>query len=669
MDPFVYSFRFCCDPDFNDAFEISSLQRYVEEAKIDDVAVFCNVEEINTGHMSFQEQERYLKLLEDVRAALPEEVGVSVNHWHSLMHLDLGKTMPPDMPFRPMVDRDGRVSAACVCPMGELWQTYFCKLYARYAALHPHIIWVEDDFRLHNHYPLRWGGCFCEEHMAEYSRRIGHPVTREEFVEGVLRPGQPHPYRKVWLDVNRETMAALARRIGEAVHRVSPKTRVGLMSSVPHVHAAEGRDWQGILRGFAGDTPPVSRIHLPAYREEVAWKYQAAFNMVSMANRALVPPDTLVYPELENYPYSRFTKSLRFTRFQLLSSLPLDLAGMTIDLYDLNGNGIVWEEGYQDTLRDTKPYLNLLNAMGAFRGEKLGVSVLLSETASYTIHTTKGEEMEELYPAETFFAGYLSANGVPFQYATEVPAGGVAAVSGQYLRNLAPEELERLFADCFVLLTGDALETLVDLGRGDLAGVRGLSWMEETEGDYTFEQVTNEKTYCGIPVARASAVLLSSDAVDVDYQEGAEEFTAFYDSFRRRRAPGHVVSRNTMIFPFGHIGARSDIPQMFLNSLRRDLLHEILLRRARLDAPVVLKNAYVQPYCTRQGNTLYIYLVNAGADDQREIQLRLGEGRARLTLLYSDGREETMETEGGRVTIPGPLASMETVLITVSPMN
>lgn len=160
---YCYSFRFCCDPGFNDRREIASLRRFVREAQIDDVAVFCNVEELNTGHMTEEEQETiWLRLLCDVQAALaPEGVQLSVNHWHSLMHADLGKTLPQSQPFRRMVDMDGREADLCVCPMCERWQTYFAGLYARYAALSPHILWVEDDFRLHNHDPLRWGGCFC----------------------------------------------------------------------------------------------------------------------------------------------------------------------------------------------------------------------------------------------------------------------------------------------------------------------------------------------------------------------------------------------------------------------------------------------------------------------------------------------------------------------------
>ena len=242
---YCYSFRFCCDPGFNDRREIMSLQRFVREAQIDDVAVFCNVEELNTGHMTGEEQETvWLRLLSDVQTALaPEGVQLSVNHWHSLMHADLGKTLPQSQPFRHMVDMDGREAALCVCPMCESWQSYFAGLYARYAALSPHILWVEDDFRLHNHAPLHWGGCFCRAHMLEYARRAGKPgLTREEFVRGLLQPGEVHPYRKIWLDVNRETMTALAARIGQAVRRASPTAKVGLMSSVPYIHAAEGRD-------------------------------------------------------------------------------------------------------------------------------------------------------------------------------------------------------------------------------------------------------------------------------------------------------------------------------------------------------------------------------------------------------------------------------------------
>jgi hypothetical protein len=166
-----------------------------------------------------------------------------------------------------------------------------------YASIKPNVVWVEDDFRLHNHAPLIWGGCFCEYHMEEYSKlavklgakREGEKLTREEFVEGILKQGEVHPYRKVWLDISRKTMVDLAELLDDAVHKVSPATKVGLMSSSPSVHCAEGRDWDAVFKGLSGTNPPVSRPHLPSYSEVTSQNYLLGFSNVSRMTKAFLP--------------------------------------------------------------------------------------------------------------------------------------------------------------------------------------------------------------------------------------------------------------------------------------------------------------------------------------------------------------------------------------------
>lgn len=623
-DPFKYIFRFCCDPGFNDQEEIEALMDYVDAADVDDVAVFCNVEEINTGHMSFAEQDIYLNLLKTLQPLLEKKgITMSVNHWHSVMHADLGKKFAPNQNFRPMVDIQGRAAELCVCPLCENWQHYIGRIYARYAEFDPSILWVEDDFRLHNHDPLFWGGCFCDEHMRIYSERAGKELTREEFLAGVLQPGDPHPYRKIWLDVARETMLSAARAISTAVREVSATSKVGLMSSVPYVHAAEGRDWHAILNTLAGGVNPVNRIHLPGYQETVPSTYLHNLNMVSMMNRAMIPENTEVYPELENFPFSLFSKSRRFTRFQLLSGLPLDLAGITIDLYDLNGNGIVWEDGYQDMLKEVKPYLNELTRMGVFKGQRKGVQVLYSQKASYHLHTTAGTSMEELYPQEYFWAGLLPAMGIPYAYCDHIPEGEIVACSGQVLRNFSNEEVTALFEKNFVILTGDAAEVLIDLGLGHLAGIESAKWIKQDNGTYAFEQVTNGKTYRGRKNARASAIVVCSDVLDVTYREDAkvEEYSAMYDSFRRRTLPCQsVVNGKVLIYPFGHFGAPGHIPVMLLNALRQEILQDVLLN-AKAPFPMVQGLPYLEPHYLNRNGEEYLYLVNSSSDDVEGVHL------------------------------------------------
>lgn len=663
-DPFKYIFRFCCDPGFNDQEEIDALMKYVDEAEVDDVAVFCNVEEINTGHMSLSEQDVYLNLMRSLRPLLEEKgITMSVNHWHSVMHADLGKKFAPDQNFRPMVDIQGRAAELCVCPLCENWQNYIGSIYARYAELDPSILWVEDDFRLHNHDPLFWGGCFCPEHMRIYSERAGKELTREEFLAGVLQPGEPHPYRKIWLDVARETMLSAAKAIGTAVRGVSASSKVGLMSSVPYVHAAEGRDWHAILNTLAGGTNPVNRIHLPGYQETVPSTYLRNLNMVSMMNRAMIPENTEVYPELENFPFSLFSKSRRFTRFQLLSGLPLNLAGITIDLYDLNGNGIVWEDGYQDMLREVKPYLNELTKMGVFKGQRKGVQVLYSQRASYHLHTTAGSSMEELYPQECFWAGLLPAMGIPYAYCDHIPAGEIVACSGQVLRSFSRDEVTALFKKNFVILTGDAAETLLNMNLGHLAGIESAKWIKQDNGTYAFEQVTNGKTYRGRKNARASAIVVCSDVLDVTYREDAEvaEYSAMYDSFRRRTLPCQsVVNGKVMIYPFGHFGAPGYIPVMLLNALRQEILQDVL-KNAEAAFPMVVGSPYLEPHYLERNGEEYLYLVNSSSDAVEGVHLTsVPEGS--FPVFHSaapDLREISCADGELKLTIP----SMETVLV------
>jgi hypothetical protein len=638
------------------------MRAFAEAARVDDVVVFCGVQEINTGHTTPEEQQVYLKLLANVKKNLPRGVSLSVNPWHTLMHLDAGKTLREGQDFRLMTDPDGRQSDLCVCPACGSWREYIRALYALYASVEPFIIWVEDDFRFHNHDPLRWGGCFCDWHMETYSRMAGKALTRDEFLKGVLRPGKTHPYRKIWLDCCRVVLQESAAVIGDAVRGVSPGSRVGLMSSLPQVHAAEGRDWRALLTVLAGGLPPVCRVHLPSYSEDTGGKYMIRFNLISMLNRAFLPPNTEVYPELENFPFTRFTKSRKFTRFQLLSALPMDLAGITIDLFDLNGSGIVWEEGYQDTLRNTKDVLTALTDSGIFKWEKEGVCVLADPCSSYTLQTRQGISMEELYPHDAFFGGLLGAYGVPFYYETDPErAGRVAAIGGQYLRNLSAAEIEALFSGRFIILNGDAAEVLVDMGLGRLAGIAACEWVPQNNGEAAYEQV--EDAVCqGWSGARASAMILCSDVLRVTYcgEADVKKITGFYNSFRERTADGQaIVGARLLIFPFGRFASPTEIPPMLLNNVRQSIfqrvLGEVCASLPMADGP------YVSAYCYSQGGQTALYLINASSDDIEAVTLKTDAASVKGIRAYSSaaGRWEDIPFErrqdGLRLLCPLPM--------------
>lgn len=638
---YLYSLRFAVDPGWTDEFSLDLLPDYIRDARIDDVMVFANVEELNTGHTDLAERAAYRDLAERTgRIATAAGASMSINPWHTVMHGDYGKRLREGQSFRLMVDPEGREAQLAVCPRDDEWRDYLAELYAYYAAARPRFLWVEDDFRYHNHPPLAWGGCFCDEHVAEFSRRAGRPLTREEFVAGLLAPGDPHEFRAIWLETAREALERAAAAIRDAVHAVSPQTRLGLMTSVPAVHAAEGRRWAPLLEALSAPHAPAVRIHLPAYSERRPAEYLTLFHTISDLHRALLPREAEIYPELENFPYSRFAKSLAFTRFQLLSAQVLALHGMTLDLFDLNGSGLVPEDGYQAPLAATKDYLERTES--AFRLPRRGVVVLVSEDSSAAIHTAQGRSMTELYPREGFFGGLLGAYGVAFRYSTDASVSGeVVAVSGQLFRTLGAEATRALFAANRLILDAEAVDTLVDLGLGDLVAARAVSWSGDEDGEVTYEEAAPGTTLVGRPAARASTLLLGADIARIDYDgTRVRAVTTLRAAAHADRGPGHVVvDDRVLVVPFGRVDPLAGLVPMIRTTARRDLIHAEL-GRWDVDVPRVEGLADVAVYAYADDAFGTLYLVNASMDPVTAPRLRVARA-AEVTSIHADPSEGT----------------------------
>ncbi len=618
---FLYILRFTIQPGCCDEERIEQLISFCRQARIDDVMFFIDCEELNTGFITKEEARPWLDVISRAKERLePLGITTSINPWVTLVHADRGRSLREGQNFNRMVDVEGNMAKVQACPLCEEWRKYITELYAYYATIKPNMIWVEDDFRFHNHSPLVWGGCFCEKHMEEYSRRAGKKLTREEFVEGILKPGKPHPYRKIWLDTCRETLVDIAEAIGKAVHEVSPSTRVGLMSSVPAVHCAEGRDWNGILKGLARNTPPVNRPHLPAYSETTPQEYLWDFNKVSRMTREILPDNTEVYPEMDNFPFSRFSSSRSFTRFQVETSAFLDAEGITLSLFNMMGTGVIMSEGYQKELAESKDFLNSIKALGLKQKFQQGVKVLYSPESSYTLHTFEGKSMTELYPDETFWASLLSCYGIANTFSdSKEHSGSTVAVSGQYFRNLSAHEIEKLFESNFVILNGDAAYTLADMGLGHLAGISDVAWHGADSGFQAYEQVCNGKSYCGVPLARSTAQFDLGSFLEIKYLENPELITEVRNPYGKVVCPGITIYKDrVLILPYGRISTRH---LAHLNPIKQAIFQDVL-KNAKGGPRIFVEGVpYVLPCIYDMGCVSVLLLGNFSNDGHDEIRL------------------------------------------------
>jgi hypothetical protein len=151
--------------------------------------LFINAEEYNVGHMTIEEAKPWLATMKKAKAAFEKEgISVSLNPWMEIGHLDRCRPLKEGQNFVTMVDYDGNQATMVACPLCENWKKYFLSYYQYIIQeLEPEVVWVEDDFRLHNHGDLRFGGCFCDLHMKEYNKRLGTNYTRQEFTDRLFR--------------------------------------------------------------------------------------------------------------------------------------------------------------------------------------------------------------------------------------------------------------------------------------------------------------------------------------------------------------------------------------------------------------------------------------------------------------------------------------------------
>lgn len=154
---YMYSLRFGLCPGFMEKEKFRELEAFCEAAKINDVQFFLNMEEVNNGHLTPNETKPWLDMIASFIPRLRGHgIQVSLNPWITTLHTDRGRKLKPGQNFTTMVDYKGNQADAVACPLCPEFQKYIHGAYQSYAKLGFDVIWVEDDFRIHNHAP--WNG-------------------------------------------------------------------------------------------------------------------------------------------------------------------------------------------------------------------------------------------------------------------------------------------------------------------------------------------------------------------------------------------------------------------------------------------------------------------------------------------------------------------------------
>ena len=650
-EEFTNCLRILIVPDEYQDERIEEIKNFCLKYSFKNVMLFLNNEDFFVGHITEEEAKPWLEVIKKAKKVFNDAgISVSLNYWISMGHQNRGRTLKKGQDFRLMKGIDGAENTVVVCPLDEKWRKYFSDL-VKYLIkeTEPCVYWIEDDFRLHNHDIERIGffGCFCDEHIKKFNQILGKNYTREQYKE-FLYSAKPNPVRDMWMDFSRKTMNDLSKFIGDTVRSCGGCTEIGLMSSGFYSHVAENRDWKTVAANFTV-TKPIHRLTLSAYKEISAKDYYYDFNASTMANRAMLPENALIYPELENGAYSTYVKDSRFLRFQCESALPLVLSGFTYNIFEFAGNGVNEGFGYGQTVREFTPYMNAVTRLKIRYGDLRGIIVPIFEDASKYLDDVK--DFWSMLPMSSRGASYLSALGVSYKYCSSKSYNGeTVLLFGEIVNCFTDEELKNLFENNFVIIEGSAAYRIYQRGLGYLFNAKSLKKTDENDGLISIEQAAKGVKVCGKEKYRVTAHGWTGGyAVLAEYTSGVKAYSTLNDRYNKYVSDGEAYSDKFAVMPFET--EKTIYPDSF-NEVRKSFLHFIATRQMK--EGVIYGYSGVSPYLYKYGKGFVLILVNTTVSTLKEISFTLkGVKFAKLFEINRKGEkvEKRFKSSGDHIRI------------------
>jgi hypothetical protein len=562
-------------------------------------------------------------------------------------------------------DEFGNVSLGVGCMLSEKFREIALKKLKRFSLTKPDAIWIDDDIRIHNHRTeLRCVlegkkgaeeldfGCFCDAHLRAFSARIGRKVTREEVRASILAKGKAQELAIRYREFQRGVCADMNRAIEECVHSVSPDTRVALMTSVPDVHAVEGRHWGEFLTSLSGAHKPLIRSHFGPYMESdpriFADAYLLADQLRTNAESEFLRSEIDYCPEIENTRFTRYAKSVAATAYQLNLSAFIGCPGVTLSIFDLEGCVLSEEPEWEHLLASHALFCDRMKRDLAGM-EKCGIGLLTSPDRYPLAEKAKESHRISATVQKRPMEALLSRLGAPLAFFTPEKIADQEAIllerSG--VLQLSDEEL--------LLCLGKGL--LLDLGAAEEIEKRGFgAHLGVKVGDRVMQVAASEK-FTKRTHTDGSAVIIPSRIGPKAYAEitpnGAEVLSHLYSPDGCAHV-GLTYFENSLGGRVAIYPAEGDFGDGFPSIHRVAVLREVFERLAP-SLPIAYLPSFGLTAVRKNARQEAIFLANLSTDAAKDITVRFAKAPKSAVCYFENGKKKVLTPEGRKVTLPTSL--------------
>ena len=603
---------------------LDELLLFCDTAQVDAVQFFVNILP-GTYYMpahNADEQRHWAEWMKTtVRPALQNiNVSYQLNFQMILGATSYDSDMRSDYEWDCMVNQYGDETLGSPCNLSEKFRDIMGGMLELWASTKPDIIWIDDDFRMHNHGLKTPRGdcdfyCYCDIHLDRFAEFTGKRYSRAEVLDEVLKPGLPSKLRSQWREFLGNSMTETAGWINRCIHNISPRTRIALMTSVPDVHSTEGRNWHELLKSLCGDYIPMTRPMSGLYTgttvsiKQNVCTYKYMSQSMATLKRIFGNSGIEFGPELENTRFTTWSKSVANSQYVMILGQLLGSPQITLSLNDLDGSPIDHEPTTMPLLRGMKPKLAALAELNLRHWQPHGVIFIDDEQSAAKVQVSENAKVQDLGLIRDW-EDILLQCGIPAYHAScaEAAAGRNVVVLEGYTAWLPSDDELKIIMSGSVLLDADAAFVVQQRGFGAYLGVH--------IGEKQSFGCLAEKYRIGTINKTDLRIPYRSDRWRQTELQGAEITSEFIDS-QNNYYPASMIYENTLggrLAVYNNIGDMSPMG-VFGDHARLEWLHNVLNWLSEQEFPVLAKIPHhALTICRERNDETLLALANLGTD-------------------------------------------------------
>lgn len=361
---------------------------------------------------------------------------------------------------------DGEKQPTC-CPYDEGLREYLKSAMKKLAARHPKMIMIDDDFRL----MLRPGkACACERHMAEFNKRAGTELTREELYEFLKGDFEESPrYRDIFVETQKESLIGAAKAIREGIDEIDPTIQGAICMAGKDCEFAE--EEAEIIAGKGN--PSIARLNNGTYHPETGAHYftvamiRAATQVSKLKNKIDV-----FLAETDTCPQNRYSTGAQFLHAHFTGTILEGASGAKHWITKLDNYEEDTGEAYRKILEKNKMFYETLQSIVPDL-KPIGCNIPLAHDRTYYFQQ---ENIWSIGNDHCWASRALERMGLPLYFTDQY--GGAVFMSGGAEDKFSDEELTEYLKGT-VVLASDSLKGLNERGFLKYTGVECEEWTGE----------------------------------------------------------------------------------------------------------------------------------------------------------------------------------------------